>query len=149
MLIMCETKIDDSFANGQFKVKIFNTLFQRDRDKNGGSIIIFIRENISTNPLQVNESNESLYMVINLKRARWLSYSYHPHRSRIILCLQSLNTNLDLCSSKFENSLRRFQYNFEGTYIEIFCECFELKNFVKEPDCSKDPNNTSYAKILL
>lgn len=42
MLIMCETKIDDSFANGQFKVNIFNTLFQRDRDKNGGSIIIFI-----------------------------------------------------------------------------------------------------------
>ena len=51
MLIMFETKIDDIFANGQFKVKIFNTLFQCDRDKNGGSIIISIRENISIKPL--------------------------------------------------------------------------------------------------
>ena len=39
MLMIFETKIDDSFPIGQFQIRVFNTLFRLDGDKNGGGIL--------------------------------------------------------------------------------------------------------------
>ena len=39
MLMIFETKIDDNFPIGQFEIRVFNTLFRLDRDKNGGGIL--------------------------------------------------------------------------------------------------------------
>ena len=41
MLMICETKIDDDFANGQLQKKGFNALLWLDRDKNGGDNDIY------------------------------------------------------------------------------------------------------------
>ena len=54
MLMICETKIDNSFPNGQFQIKIFNTPFRLDRDKNGFGLIIFSREDISAKLLYMD-----------------------------------------------------------------------------------------------
>ena len=54
MLMICETKIDNSFPNGQFQIKIFNTPFRLDSDKNGVGLIIFSREDISAKLLYMD-----------------------------------------------------------------------------------------------
>ena len=41
-----ETKMDDSFLNGQFQIKGFNLPNQLYGDKNGCGIMIFIRQDI-------------------------------------------------------------------------------------------------------
>ena len=44
ILIVQETKLDDSFPDGQFLLDGFLPPFRKDRNKNGGGIMIFIRE---------------------------------------------------------------------------------------------------------
>ena len=51
MLMICETKINDSFPIGQFQIKVFSTPFQLDSYRYGGCIIVFIKEDISANLL--------------------------------------------------------------------------------------------------
>ena len=43
ILMVSETKLDDSFAEGQFLMKGFHSLFRFDRNRNGGGIIFFKR----------------------------------------------------------------------------------------------------------
>lgn len=45
---------DYSFPNGQFQIKIFNTPFRLDSDKNGVGLIIFSREDISAKLLYMD-----------------------------------------------------------------------------------------------
>ena len=61
MLMICETKIGNSFPNDQFQIIGSNTPFRIDNNKNGGGMMIFIREDISTKLLLMDKSNKSLY----------------------------------------------------------------------------------------
>ena len=46
ILMISETKIDESFPLGQFKVNGFNAPFRLDRNINGGGIMLFVREDM-------------------------------------------------------------------------------------------------------
>ena len=46
ILMMSETKLDESFSLGQFLLDGYSVPFRSDRDGNGGSILLFIREDI-------------------------------------------------------------------------------------------------------
>ena len=43
ILMISETKIDESFPLGQFKINGFNAPFRLDRSSNGGGIMLFVR----------------------------------------------------------------------------------------------------------
>ena len=43
ILMITETKLDDSFPFSQFEIYGFSTPFRLDRNKNGGGILLFIR----------------------------------------------------------------------------------------------------------
>ena len=46
VLAISETKLDDSFPAGQFKIPCYASSFRLDRNQNGGEILVFIREDI-------------------------------------------------------------------------------------------------------
>ena len=46
ILVVTESKIDNSFLYSEFYVDGYSKPFQCDRNKNGGGVIIFIREDI-------------------------------------------------------------------------------------------------------
>ena len=46
ILVISETKLDESFPVGQFKIPGFATPFRRDRNEFGGGIMVFAREDI-------------------------------------------------------------------------------------------------------
>ena len=46
VLVLSETKIDESFPEGQFKIPGFCTPFRLDRDSFGGGILVYVQENI-------------------------------------------------------------------------------------------------------
>ena len=48
VLVVTETKLDSSFPNGQFSNDGFARPFRRDRNKNRGGVMIFVREDIPT-----------------------------------------------------------------------------------------------------
>ena len=46
ILVISETKLDESFPAGQFKIDDFRTPFRRDKNEHVGAIVVFVREDI-------------------------------------------------------------------------------------------------------
>ena len=46
ILVIAETKLDDTFPNAQFLVPGFSKPFRVDRNRKGGGVMIYVRENI-------------------------------------------------------------------------------------------------------
>ena len=63
VLIVTETKLDSSFPSGQFLIDGFAKLFPRDRNKTGGDVIIFIRDDIPS-----KENGWLLVVIIHLHK---------------------------------------------------------------------------------
>ena len=65
--MVSETKLDDSFPEGQFLIKGFHSPFIFDRNRNGGGIILYVREDIPVRLLSHDfPSAESFFVEINL-----------------------------------------------------------------------------------
>ena len=61
-----KTKVDDSFQDSQFLLDGFGTPFRLDRSRNGGSIMLFIRNNILAKVVSTDGRRiESFYVELN------------------------------------------------------------------------------------
>ena len=106
ILMISQTKIDESFLACQFEIDGFHTPFRVDRDQKGGSIMLYFREDLPAKLLPIDRTSESCFAELNLKRTKWLiSYSYNPNKSSVYSHLESLSRNLDLYSLKYDNYL--------------------------------------------
>ena len=64
-----EKKIDDSFPLGNFLIGGFSKLYRLDRDSLGGGILLYVRENIPTNLIEVETKLiEGFSVEINLRK---------------------------------------------------------------------------------
>ena len=48
ILVISETKLDESFPVDQFKITSFTTPFRRDRNEHRDGIMVFVRKGISS-----------------------------------------------------------------------------------------------------
>ena len=73
VLLVSETKIDDSFPNGNFLIDRFSKPYRLDRNSNGGGSIFFVREDIPSNLVEAQAKPiEGFYIEFNLCNDRWL-----------------------------------------------------------------------------
>ena len=73
VLLISETKIDDSFPKGQFLMDGFSAPYRLDRNCQGGGLMLFLREDIPSNLLTSEEKPiESFYVELNLRNSKWL-----------------------------------------------------------------------------
>ena len=79
VLIIWETKIDESFPVGNFSLAGFIVPYRPDRDSRCGVILQHIREDVTPNLLSVeNKLIEGFYVELNLhKNKRFVNYSYN------------------------------------------------------------------------
>ena len=80
VLVISETKLDESFPEGQFKIPGFATPFRRDRNKFEGGIMVFVREDIPSKLISKETLDiEGIFIEINFRKKKWLlSCSYNP-----------------------------------------------------------------------
>ena len=64
VLTISETKLDDAFPAGQFKIPGDASPFRLDRNQNGGGRLVFIREDV---PVKILPSEEKLLEVFFLR----------------------------------------------------------------------------------
>ena len=97
VLLVSETKIDDSFPNGNFLIDGFSTPYRLDRNSNGGGLILFVRKDICSNLVEPDEKPiEDFYVELNLRNDKWLlNCSYNPHKNNIGNHLKALSDFLD------------------------------------------------------
>ena len=73
VLLVLETKIDDSFLIGRFLIDGFSTPYRLDRNSNGGGLMLFVREDISSNLIEAEAKPiEGCYIELNLRNDKWL-----------------------------------------------------------------------------
>ena len=152
--MISETKIDDSFPFGQFKIDGY-VCYRKDRNDKGGGIILFVREDIPSKLIPFESSitdMEHMFVEINVRKKKWLiSCSYNPHTSCIENHLNYLGKRLDGLSNKFENFILLGDFNAEITNSSLknFCECYNLNSLIKKPTCFKNPENPSCIDLIL
>ena len=68
ILMISETKIDASFPTGQFLLNGYRTPFRLDRNAHGGGILLYVREDIPSKLLLVEENLiEGFFVEVNLR----------------------------------------------------------------------------------
>ena len=114
ILMISETKVDDSFPDGQFFLDGFGTPFRLDRNRNGGGIMLFIRNDIPAKVVSTDDRPiESFYVELNFRKKKWLlNCSYNPKHSSIESHLDSLSKSIDSLSSRYDNFALLSGFNF-------------------------------------
>ena len=80
ILTIQETKLDDSFPPGQFTIDGYSEPYRLDRNKHGGGVMIYIREDIPSkllNKHSFSETIEGLFIEINLCKTKLLLFGSH------------------------------------------------------------------------
>ena len=107
VLLISETKLDNTFPLNQFILEGFTPPYSLDRTTHGGGLMLFVREDIPSKLLpNIDPSGniENILVNINLRSKEWLiSGSYNPNVGLIQNHPTNLSKNLDFYSSKYEN----------------------------------------------
>ena len=139
ILIITETKLDKTFPEAQFHIDGYAPPFRMDRNKNGGGVIIYVREDIPARELVEHPSPknfEGTFFEINLKNRKWLVFGgYNPDKHNINQFVAQVGPTLDFYMAKYENFLLLGDFNSEmsETAMIDFCETYNLCNLIKEP----------------
>ena len=62
ILLISETKLDDSFPSAQFLLDGFSKPYRLDRCSNGGGILLYIRDDIPSRLLSNSNKTESILL---------------------------------------------------------------------------------------
>ena len=95
ILIVTETKIGNSFPTNQFIIPGFTSPYRFDRTKDGGWILVSIREDIPSkilNTSYIATDIECLAIEVNLRKVKCVVIcSYNPHKNYISNHLEILS----------------------------------------------------------
>ena len=82
IVVITETKLDDSYPDSQFFIDGFSKPYRMDRNKHGGGVLIYIKEGIPRKQLYKHNFTtniEGMFIEINLRKTKWLLFgTYHP-----------------------------------------------------------------------
>ena len=156
VLVITETKLNDSFPNSQFFIEGYSKPYRFDRKENGGGgVLIYIREDIPSKLLELPSASdgiESIFIEINLRKMKWLiGGAYISHKNLAPAHLEKISIAIDSYLCKYDNILLMGDFNCEMTEqaMKIFCDTYSFRNLIKHPTCFKNPNNPSCIDLIL
>ena len=155
ILMVSETKIDDTLPESQFFIEGFSTPYRFDQATKWWGIFIYIREDIPSNYIKkiaVNKSFYGFFVELNLRGKKWLlGCSCSPLIEKITSYLSKLSTALDKLCMDYENIILLVDFNVEVEEKKMseFMIVYNLKNLVKQKTCFKNPENPSCKDLIL
>ena len=82
ILIIRETILDNTFPVSQFHIDGYSKPSRLDRNRNGGGITMYVRDDIPIRMLTKNnfpDNIEGLFVELNFRKSKWLlGRMYHP-----------------------------------------------------------------------
>ena len=119
ILIIQETKLDDTFPNGQFLLSGFLPPFRKDRNSHGGGVMVYIRENIPAkiiNCKHLPNDIEGIFVEMNFKNNKWLLFgTYHPPNQNSSYYFSEVGKVLDFYKAKYEKFILVGDFNKEDS----------------------------------
>ena len=111
VLMITETKLDDSFPAQQFHIEGFNIPFRLDRNRHD----VFLKSYVFPDNI------EAFFIKILLKSCKWLiCCSYNPNRINVATHLGEIGKALDTYSRKYENTLLIGDFTVELSRLRKF-----------------------------
>ena len=133
ILLVSETKLDDSFPRPQFFLQGYSEPIRLDRTANGGGLLLYLRHDIPVKSLPlIAENIECVISEITISKKKWLLLgTYNPSKSLISKHLSTLETSLCRYLSTNDNVLILGDFNSEITEEakDYFCSIYNLKSF--------------------
>ena len=155
ILVITETKIDDSFTTAQLMIDGYSKPYRKDRDVHGGGILIYVRENILSKELDKHSfpcDVEGIFIELNFRTTKWLLLgTYHPPSQTHDYYFDYLERAIDIYTGFYDNFILIGDFNTEDTEPQIsrFLHQYDANNLVKEPTCFKNPDNPSCIDLFL
>ena len=153
ILMISERKLEESFPDGKFTVKGYSKPFRLDRNKNGGGIMLYVREDIPARLISVEKSPiEAMFIEINLRNRKWLfCCSYNPNKATTERHIEALSKSIYLNSSLYDNFifLGDFNTTIKETSVKDFCDFYNLRSLINVPTCFKNYNNPTCIDLIL
>ena len=143
ILVITETKLDSSFPKSQFLIEGYSEPYRQDRNRQGGGVLIYVREDIPSKILTRHcfpEDIEGIYIEINLRKTKLLLLgSYHPPSQPDEYYFKCVGESLDVYNQSYEKFLLVGDFNAEDTEpcLSQFLYQYEAKNIVKDKTCFK------------
>ena len=155
ILVISETKIDNSYPTNQFLFEGFPPPFRMDRNCNGGGVMIYIKEGIPCKILKEDfkgEGIEAIFIELFINKVKWLLMGgYNPRKENIshFLCQTSKILDANICN--YENIILLGDFNAVSTNKSLrgFCDTYNLKNLVRDPTYFKNILNPSSIDVIL
>ncbi len=158
ILVIGETKLDSTFPKkSSFIINGFKAPYRKDRNGDGGGIIIYVREDI---PSQEKDHNfpsnvEALAVEINLRKTKFLLMGiYHStnkdYGTTDDVFIQAIGASLDNFSF-YDKFIICGDFNMkEGDVcLDNFLDEYHAKSIVKVPTCFKNPSNPSCVDLFI
>ena len=155
ILIIAETKVDDTFPTSQFCIDGYMPPLRADRNQHGGGLLIYIRDGVPAREVAIrtltSKEMEIKVVEINLHKTKWLLIGiYRPPSQSEKFFFEELSKNLELYLANYENFLIVGDFNLDekSSNLKDFMNSFNLENIVKEPTCFKSDSPTCIDLIL-
>ena len=152
MLCLDETKLDASFPDAQFHIEGYQyPPFRRDRDKNGGGKMIFIREGLIAKRLYAYEdsTSETICLEVTISKKKCcVTFAYRPPcNSNKDGFSKWLNKSLSNIRRKYENALVVGDLNIDILNKRIFKKLL-ISNLTPGIACVKSSVGSSIYVML-
>ena len=147
ILVVGETKLDATFPSIQFQIDGYSQPYRRDRDRNGGGVIIFVRDDLPSKQLlkhTFHDDIEVLIIEINLRKTKFLLMGgYRPPSQSPNYFFHAINNALDVYTGAYDKLLLAGDFNVTETetVLNDFLYENDLKCLVKDKTCFKNPEN--------
>ena len=155
ILIVTETKLDNTFPLQQFVVEGYTTPYRLDKNGASGGVMIYTREDISSRELLLHTKPihfEGIFLEVNLRKSKWLIFGgYNYNKLNIDNFLDILGSCLDFYLCKYENFILLGDFNSEIKELRMaeFCDIYNVKNLITDPTCYKNLENPSSIDVIL
>ena len=154
ILVISETKIDNSFPTNQFSIDGYNLPYRLDRNQDGGGFLVYFRTGIPSRKLKTNlpDNVEGIFFDMNMRNKKWLIFvGYNPKKEHIAPFLSHVGKSLDYQIGKYENLILIADFNsqMEEDAMKEFCDTYNLKNLITEPTCFKNAQNPTLIDLIL
>ena len=155
ILLVSETKLDDTFPDGQFFIEGYKEPVRLDRNKNGGGLLFFIHDDLNSKEIKshkLTKKTEGIFIKLTIRNTKWLIFGgYNPDKKNIKNFLDCVGKELDRFLPQYENLLLLGDFNSEicEEHMQDFCETYNLTNLIRDPTCFKSLENPSCIDVML
>ena len=158
ILVLVETKLDDSFPEEQFIIEGYTKPYMFDKNISGGGVLIYVRMDIPSKQLKKHKFSknvEALFLEINLRKCWFLLagiyHSKHPiYGTNDVDFFEQIGFALDVYSN-YDTFLLVGDFNVQmgESAMGDFLHEFGAKSLIKDFTCFKSTSNPSCIDLFL